>query len=60
MYFPEQHNESIVPEKSGIKRFSASHDIDLFVKRNFSSQISNATLICRRCIVTDVTTRWGT
>ena len=24
MYFPKQHYESIVPEKSGIKRFSAS------------------------------------
>ena len=27
MYFPKQHYESIVPEKSGINRFSASHDI---------------------------------
>ena len=46
MYFPKQHYESIVPEKSGINRFSASHDIDLFyliilhnhryVQRNFS------------------------
>ena len=45
MYFPKQHYESIVPEKSGINRFSASHDIDLFyfnilhnqhyVQRNF-------------------------
>ena len=26
----KQHYESIVPEKSGINRFSASHDIDLF------------------------------
>ena len=30
MYFPKQHCESIVPEKPGINRFSASHDIDLF------------------------------
>ena len=30
MNFPKQHYESIVPEKSGINRFSASHDIDLF------------------------------
>ena len=30
MHFPKQHYESIVPEKSGINRFSASHDIDLF------------------------------
>ena len=30
MYFPKQHYENIVPEKSGINRFSASHDIDLF------------------------------
>ena len=30
MYFPKQHYESIVPEKSGINRFSASYDIDLF------------------------------
>ena len=30
MYFPKQYYESIVPEKSGINRFSASHDIDLF------------------------------
>ena len=30
MYFLKQHYESIVPEKSGINRFSASHDIDLF------------------------------
>ena len=30
MYFPKQHYESTVPEKSGINRFSASHDIDLF------------------------------
>ena len=29
--FPKQHYESIVPEKSGINRFSASHDIDLFI-----------------------------
>ena len=30
MYFPKQHYESIVPEKSGFDRFSASHDNDLF------------------------------
>ena len=24
MYFPKQHHDSIVPEKSGINRFSAS------------------------------------
>ena len=24
MYFPKQHSESIVPEKSGIERFSES------------------------------------
>ena len=30
MYFPKQHYESIVPDKLGIKRFSASHEIDLF------------------------------
>ena len=29
MYFLKQHYESIVPQKSGINRFSASHDIDL-------------------------------
>ena len=28
MYFLKQHYESIVPEKSGINRFSASHDIN--------------------------------
>ena len=32
MYFSKQHYESIVPEKSGINRFSASHDIDLFYR----------------------------
>ena len=30
MNFPKQHYGSIVSEKSGINRFSASHDIDLF------------------------------
>ena len=30
MNFPKKHYESIVPEKSGINRFSASHDIDFF------------------------------
>ena len=33
MAFPKkhyEHDESIVPEKSGINRFSASHEIDLF------------------------------
>ena len=57
MYFPKQHYESIVLEKSGINRLSASHDVDLFVQRNFSPKNSNATLICRRRIVIDITTR---
>ena len=59
MYFPKQHYESIVPEKSGINRFSASHDIDLFVPRHFPHQNSNAMLIYRRRIVIDVTTCQG-
>ena len=56
MYFPKQRYESIVPEKSGINRFSASYDIDLFVQRNFSPQNSNVSLIYHRRIVIDVTT----
>ena len=27
MYLPKQHYESVVPEKLGINRFNASHDI---------------------------------
>ena len=64
MYFPKQHYESIAPEKSGINRFSASHDIDLF---NFiTSIVYNETFpliiapIYRRRIVIDITTRRGT
>ena len=68
MYFPKQHYESIVPEKSGINRFSASHDIDLFLFDTFFiiSIIHNETSpliiapIYRRCIVIDVTTSRGT
>ena len=30
MYFQKQHYERIVPEKSGINMFSASHDNNLF------------------------------
>ena len=30
MFFQKQHYESIVPEKSGINRFSATHNVDLF------------------------------
>ena len=64
MYFPKQHYESIVPEKSGINRFSASHDIGLFSLIHFiTSIIYNETFpliiapIYRRRIVNDVTTR---
>ena len=60
MYFPKQHYESIVPEKSGINRFSASHGIDLFIQRHFPHQNSNTTLIYRCRNVIDVTTRQGT
>ena len=56
MYFSKQHYESIVPAKSGINRFSASHDIDLFVQQNFSPQNSNVTLIYHFCIVFNATT----
>ena len=64
MYFPKQHYESIVPEKSGINRFSASHDIDLFFSRDlylhtdlwFSPIAINATSVYCRHIVIDVTT----
>ena len=54
MYFPKQHYESIVPEKSGINRFSASHDIDFFSPRAMRRQFY------RRRIATDVTNRRGT
>ena len=30
MYFQKQNYESIIPVKSGIDRFSTSHDIDMF------------------------------
>ena len=68
MYFPKQHYESIVPEKSGINRFSALHDIDLFLSDTFfiTSIMYNETFpliiapIYRRRIVIDVTTRRGT
>ena len=60
MYFPKQHYENIVPQKSGINRFSASHGIDLLVQCTFSLQNSNAALIHCPCIVIDVTTPWGT
>ena len=37
MYFPKQHYESIVPEKSGINRLSASHDINFIFCVDFLS-----------------------
>ena len=40
MYFSKQRYQIIVPEKSGISRFSASHDIDLFVQQNFPLKIA--------------------
>ena len=69
MYFPKQQYESIVPDKSGINRSSASHDIDLFYlihSFKITSIIYNETFpliiapIYRPRIVIDVTTRRGT
>ena len=56
LYFQKQHYNSVVPEKSDINYngFSALHDIDLFVQRNFLPQNSNARLIYRPRIVIDV------
>ena len=56
LYFQKQHYDSVVPAKSGINYngFSALHDIDLFVQRNFLPQNSNARLIYRPRIVIDV------
>ena len=44
MYFPKQHYESKVPEKSGIKRFSAS----------VFPQLLHYDVTLRRCNVFDV------
>ena len=44
MYFQKQQYERIVPEKSGINRFSASHDIDLFYPIAMRHQFTVAAL----------------
>ena len=56
MYFPKQHYDSIVPEKPGINKFSASYDIDLFSStRNLITKCP----IYSHLIFIDVTTCWG-
>ena len=54
LFFPKQHYESIVPEKSGIDRISASHDTDLL------SLIAMRRQHLQSHIAIDVTTRRGT
>ena len=44
MYFLKQYYESTVPEKLGINRFSASHDIDMISPIAMQRQFSVAAL----------------